>query len=73
MEKALIGGVKKVVGYQLHFCGKFSKSTDSQTHSAPRLISLRSTKRGSDRGFAPILAGAPLEIIDVFVSQKAIL
>ena len=36
----------------LHFCGDFCKSTDSQTHSAPRLFSLRSNK----------LAVAPLEI-----------
>ena len=46
----------------LHFCGDFCKSTDSQTHSAPRLFSLRSNKRGSDQGFTPILAVAPLEI-----------
>ena len=45
----------------LHFLEIFCKSIDPQTHSAPHLFSLRSNKRGSDRGFAPILAGAPLE------------
>ena len=39
-----------------HFWGDFSESNDSQTHSAPRLLSLRSNKRGR-----AILAGAPLE------------
>ena len=46
-----------------HFLEIFCKSINPQTRSAPHLFSLRSNKRGSDRGFAPILAGAPLEKI----------
>ena len=44
--------------------GGFSKSNDSQTHSAPRLFS-RENKRTSDR----ILAGAPLEKSNLRLSR----